>query len=164
MSKTYQNILSKKDFNPPKNWLQIKTIDMHTGGEPLRVIINGFPELKGNSVLEFRRYCKEHYDHLRTALMFEPRGHADMYGCILVPSNDEEGDFGILFLHNEGYSTMCGHAIIAISTLAVEMNCIACQDTAFSVLGIVLFQISHECHSQVQHLGSCFLRDFAADT
>jgi len=128
MSKTYQNILSKKDFNPPKNWLQIKTIDMHTGGEPLRVIINGFPELKGNSVLEFRRYCKEHYDHLRTALMFEPRGHADMYGCILVPSNDEEGDFGILFLHNEGYSTMCGHAIIAISTLAIEMNWIEVKE------------------------------------
>ena len=122
MSKVYQNILKKKGFEPPKNWLQIKTIDMHTGGEPLRVILDGFPELKGNSVLERRRYCKENHDDLRTALMFEPRGHADMYGCILVPPNDEEGDFGILFLHNEGYSTMCGHAIIAISTLAIEMN------------------------------------------
>ncbi|MEX0275741.1 MAG: proline racemase family protein, partial [Flavobacteriaceae bacterium] len=82
----------------------------------------GFPELKGQSVLDYRRYCKEHYDHLRTALMFEPRGHADMYGCILVPPNDEGADFGIIFLHNEGYSTMCGHAIIAISTLAVQMK------------------------------------------
>ncbi len=122
MSKTFQNILRQTDFNPPKDWLQIKTIDMHTGGEPLRVIVSGFPELKGNSVLDYRRYCKEHYDYLRTALMFEPRGHADMYGCILVPPNDESGDFGILFLHNEGYSTMCGHAIIAITTLAVEMK------------------------------------------
>jgi trans-L-3-hydroxyproline dehydratase len=122
MSKTYQNILSNTNFIPPNDWLQIKTIDMHTGGEPLRVIVHGFPALKGNSVLDYRRYCKEHYDYLRTALMFEPRGHADMYGCILVPPNDDEGDFGILFLHNEGYSTMCGHAIIAISTLAVKMN------------------------------------------
>lgn len=122
MNSTYQNILSKTDFMPPKEWLQIKTIDMHTGGEPLRVIVSGFPELKGNSVLEYRRDCKENHDYLRTALMFEPRGHADMYGCILVPPNDEGGDFGILFLHNEGYSTMCGHAIIAITTLAVEMN------------------------------------------
>ncbi|WP_347175087.1 proline racemase family protein [Polaribacter uvawellassae] len=122
MSKTYQNILLKTDFTPHKNWLQIKTIDMHTGGEPLRVIVDGFPELKGNSVLEYRRFCKENYDDLRTALLFEPRGHADMYGCILVPPNDEDGDFGIIFLHNEGYSTMCGHAIIAISTLAIEMN------------------------------------------
>ncbi|PTM10825.1 MAG: proline racemase [Bacteroidetes bacterium] len=122
MNKTYQNILSKTAFNPPKDWLQIKTIDMHTGGEPLRVIVDGFPELKGNSVLEYRRYCKEHYDHLRKALMFEPRGHADMYGCILLPPYDDDGDFGMIFLHNEGYSTMCGHAIIAISTLAIDMK------------------------------------------
>ena len=122
MNNTYQNILSKTEFTPNKDWLQIKTIDMHTGGEPLRVIVDGFPELKGSSVLDYRRYCKENFDHLRTALMFEPRGHADMYGCILLPPNDDEGDFGIIFLHNEGYSTMCGHAIIAISTLAIEMN------------------------------------------
>ncbi len=119
---TYQKIITQTNFTPPVDWLQIKTIDMHTGGEPLRVIVDGFPELKGNSVLEYRRYCKENYDDLRTALMFEPRGHADMYGCILLPPNDDEGDFGIIFLHNEGYSTMCGHAIIAISTLAVELK------------------------------------------
>ena len=109
-------------FEPPKHWLKIKTIDMHTGGEPLRVIIDGFPKLEGSSILEYRNFIKKEYDHLRLALMHEPRGHADMYGCILLPPNDEDGDFGILFLHNEGYSTMCGHAIIAISTLAVEMN------------------------------------------
>lgn len=125
MSSTYRNMLRRTDFNPPADWLQIKTIGMHTGGESLRVIVSGFPELKGNSVLEYRRYCKENFDALRTALMFEPRGHADMYGCILVPPNDDDGDFGILFLHNEGYSTMCGHAIIAIATLAVEMKWIA---------------------------------------
>ena len=128
MSNTYQNIGQNTRFQPKRDWLQIKTIDMHTGGEPLRVILDGFPKLRGNSVLEYRRYCKEKYDHLRTALMLEPRGHADMYGCILVPPNDDEGDFGILFLHNEGYSTMCGHAIIAISTLAVEMNWIEVKE------------------------------------
>jgi trans-L-3-hydroxyproline dehydratase len=125
---TYQNIKENITFLPATDWLQIKTIDMHTGGEPLRVIIDGFPELKGNSVLEYRRYCKENLDHLRTSLMFEPRGHADMYGCILTPPNDDDGDFGIIFLHNEGYSTMCGHAIIAISTLAVEMNWITVKE------------------------------------
>ena len=119
---TYQNIRTKHSFEVPSDWLRIKTIDMHTGGEPLRVILSGLPELKGNSVLEYRRYMKEIYDHLRTALMFEPRGHADMYGCILVPPNDKGADFGILFLHNEGYSTMCGHATIAITKLAVELG------------------------------------------
>ena len=118
----YNSILGKTTLHIPEGWQQIKTVDMHTGGEPLRVILDGFPELKGNSVLEYRSYCKKHYDHLRTALMFEPRGHSDMYGCILLPPSSEEVDFGILFLHNEGYSTMCGHAIIAISTLAVQMN------------------------------------------
>ena len=109
-------------FEAPEHWLKIKTIDMHTGGEPLRVIINGFPKLEGSSILEYRNFIKKKYDYLRLALMHEPRGHADMYGCILLPPDNEDGDFGILFLHNEGYSTMCGHAIIAISTLAVEMN------------------------------------------
>lgn len=122
MSNTYQNITNNIDYKADDSVLQIKTIDMHTGGEPLRVIVSGFPKLKGNSVLEYRRDIKENYDYLRTALMFEPRGHADMYGCILLPPNDEGADFGILFMHNEGYSSMCGHAIIAISTLAAKMN------------------------------------------
>lgn len=128
MSNTYHNIKKNTIYDPPADWLQIKTVDMHTGGEPLRVIVDGFPKLEGNTVLDYRRYCKEHFDDLRTALMFEPRGHADMYGCILTPPNDAEGDFGIIFLHNEGYSTMCGHAIIAISTLAVAMKWIDVQE------------------------------------
>ncbi len=118
----FEKIKSHTQFPVKKDWLKIKTIDMHTGGEPLRVILDGYPPLEGNSVLEYRNYVKQNLDHLRKALMFEPRGHADMYGCLLVPPNDETGDFGIIFMHNEGYSTMCGHAIIAISTLAAEMN------------------------------------------
>ncbi len=122
MPNTYERIQKNTVFNAPKGWLKIKTIDMHTGGEPLRVIVDGFPKLEGNSVLDYRNYVKDNYDHIRRALMHEPRGHADMYGCVLTPPNDPKGDFGILFLHNEGYSTMCGHAIIAITTLAVEMG------------------------------------------
>ncbi|MFQ5677343.1 MAG: proline racemase family protein, partial [bacterium] len=89
-------------------------------GEPLRVIISGFPELQGDSILARRRYAKDNLDHLRTALMWEPRGHADMYGCLITPPVSPEADFGILFLHNEGYSTMCGHAVIAITKVALE--------------------------------------------
>jgi proline racemase len=111
---------SVNDFSPPQDWLSIKTIDMHTGGEPLRVILDGFPALEGDNVLAYRQFIKSHYDHLRTALMFEPRGHADMYGVVVTPS--EVADFGVVFMHNEGYSTMCGHATIAIAKLAVEAN------------------------------------------
>lgn len=124
----FKNIQKSQRYPEKRDWVRIKAIDMHTGGEPLRVILDGLPELKGNSVLEYRRYIKENYDEYRTALMFEPRGHADMYGCILLPPNDQGADFGILFLHNEGYSTMCGHATIAITRLAVEMGWVASQE------------------------------------
>lgn len=113
------NFESALNFIPQSDWLKITAIDAHTGGEPFRVIVDGFPELKGNTILERRRYAKEHFDHLRTALMWEPRGHADMYGCILTPPVTPEADFGILFIHNEGFSTMCGHGIIGITTVVL---------------------------------------------
>jgi trans-L-3-hydroxyproline dehydratase len=111
---------SALSFHPPANWLRITAIDAHTGGEPFRVIVNGFPELKGKTILERRRFAKKHFEHLRKALMWEPRGHADMYGCILTPPVTPEADFGILFIHNEGFSTMCGHGIIGIATVVLE--------------------------------------------
>jgi len=114
--------MKRGELKIPGHWHRIKTIDMHTGGEPLRVIMDGFPQLKGRSVLENRRILMQDYDYLRKVLMHEPRGHADMYGCILTPPNDAGADFGIIFLHNEGYSTMCGHATIAIAKLAVVMG------------------------------------------
>ncbi len=118
----YQKIISSTAFQAESSWIRIRTIDMHTAGEPLRVIVAGFPEAEGETILQRRRFVKENYDHLRTALMFEPRGHADMYGCVLTPPEREDSDLGIIFMHNEGYSTMCGHATIAIAKLAVEMG------------------------------------------
>ena len=107
-------------WSAPPGWLRISTLDAHTGGEPLRVIVSGYPELEGKTILERRRCALEHYDHLRTALLWEPRGHREMYGCIVTPPVSEGSDFGVLFLHNEGYSSMCGHGIIAIATVAVQ--------------------------------------------
>lgn len=99
-----------------------RCIDMHTGGEPLRVVMQGAPEIKASSILDYRRQMQAEHDHFRKKLMWEPRGHADMYGLILLPPEREDSDFGVLFLHNEGYSTMCGHATIAIAKLAVLMG------------------------------------------
>jgi trans-L-3-hydroxyproline dehydratase len=104
----------------PEDWPVIHTIDAHTAGEPLRVIIAGLPDLEGKTILERRYYIKEQFDYFRTALMWEPRGHADMYGAILTPPVSKEADFGVLFLHNEGYSTMCGHGIIAVTKVVLE--------------------------------------------
>ncbi|MGH8595466.1 MAG: proline racemase family protein [Gammaproteobacteria bacterium] len=107
-------------WNPPADWPRITTIDAHTEGEPFRVITSGFPDLPGDTMLARRRYAKEHFDHLRTALMWEPRGHADMYGCIVTPPVSSTADAGVLFIHNEGFSTMCGHGIIGFTTVALE--------------------------------------------
>jgi trans-L-3-hydroxyproline dehydratase len=111
-----------KNWEPPKDWLRITTVDAHAEGEPFRVITSGLPDLPGETILARRRYAKEHLDHLRTALMWEPRGHADMYGCIITPPVSPEADLGILFMHNEGFSTMCGHGIIGIVKVALEIG------------------------------------------
>jgi proline racemase len=98
----------------------MSTIDAHAAGEPLRIITAGVPPLPGATVLERRRFMAEHYDHIRRMLLFEPRGHADMYGAVLTPPVTAGADFGVLFLTNEGYSTMCGHGVIALTTALLE--------------------------------------------
>jgi trans-L-3-hydroxyproline dehydratase len=108
------------DFQFNKGWQKIKTVEMHTGGEPLRITIEGLPKNPGKDILEKRRFFRDNFDHLRTALMFEPRGHADMYGAILTEPISQDADFGTYFIHNEGYSTMCGHAIIALTKFALD--------------------------------------------
>jgi len=113
-------MLIDSNWQPPSYGKKIRVIDMHTGGEPLRIPIEGLPEIKGSNILEKRRYFQEHHDKLRTGILFEPRGHADMYGAILSPSTTDEADLDVFFIHNEGYSTMCGHAIIALTKFAFE--------------------------------------------
>jgi proline racemase len=100
--------------------LTITTLDAHAAGEPLRIITGGLPDLPGATILERRRYMREHLDHVRRALMWEPRGHYDMYGCVLTPPVTPTADLGVLFLHNQGYSTMCGHGVIALVTALLE--------------------------------------------
>ena len=97
---------------------------MHTGGEPLRIPIEGLPEIHGTSILEKRKYFKENHDSIRTGLLFEPRGHADMYGAIISEATSAEADFDVFFIHNEGYSTMCGHAVIALTRFASDYGLI----------------------------------------
>ena len=98
----------------------IQTLDAHTAGEPLRLIIGGFPEPRGATMLERREWLRDNHDDLRTAIMLEPRGHADMYGALLTPPQQPDSDAGVLFMHNEGYSTMCGHGVIAVATMVLE--------------------------------------------
>jgi proline racemase len=112
--------LNWKRYQPAGNATVITTIDAHAAGEPLRIITGGIPELQGDTILERRRHMQLHFDHIRRALMWEPRGHRDMYGCVLTKPVTPEADLGVLFIHNEGYSTMCGHGVIALVTTLLK--------------------------------------------
>lgn len=107
-------------WSPPNDWQRVVVVDAHTGGEPFRVVVEGLPEIPGDTVLDRRSHAQVHLDHLRKALMWEPRGHADMYGGLIGPPASEDGDISVLFIHNEGFSTMCGHGIIALAKVVLE--------------------------------------------
>ncbi|HSW28526.1 MAG TPA: proline racemase family protein [Longimicrobiales bacterium] len=117
-----------RSWSPPPGWRRVLAVDAHAGGEPLRVILEGFGELRGDSILARRRDARLRHDAVRTALMWEPRGHPDMYGCLLVPPVTPAADVGVLFTHNEGYSTMCGHGIIAVTTVLLELGLLPCRE------------------------------------
>jgi proline racemase len=100
--------------------LHVSTVDYHAGGEPFRIVTDGVRPLEGRTVLERRRFAHGALDRVRRLLVDEPRGHADMYGCFVTEPNDAGADLGVVFFHNEGYSTACGHGTIALVTWAVE--------------------------------------------
>lgn len=105
--------------------VELTYTDMHTAGEPVRIVTGGYPELEGATILEKRRQARERYDHLRRAMMFEPRGHEGMYGVIPVKPSVPGAVLGVLFTHHEGYSTMCGHATVALGRWIVDQGLVA---------------------------------------
>jgi trans-L-3-hydroxyproline dehydratase len=111
----------------------ITVIDCHAAGEPLRVVTGGLPPIPGDTILAKRRYARQHLDDLRRLIVFEPRGHADMYGCFLTEPVTSDGDLGVLFIHNEGFSTMCGHGVIGLVTVMIETGAIAAREAETTV-------------------------------
>jgi proline racemase len=112
---------------------KLTVVDMHTGGEPLRIVTGGYPPIPSGTILEKRAYVRDNLDHLRKILIFEPRGHYDMYGALLVEPDLPGADLAVLFMHNEGYSTMCGHAIIALGRYAVDQGLVAAREPVTTV-------------------------------
>lgn len=106
---------------------EIRTIDYHTAGEPFRIVANPPVEIVGDTVANRRVYAmaSAEVDGLRKLLCFEPRGHADMYGCFITPPDDDDADFGVLFWHKDGFSTACGHGTIALGVWAIESGKVA---------------------------------------
>lgn len=116
------DLLAAAQWQPPHAWRRLVTVDAHTAGEPFRVVVDGIGQIPGNTIVEKRNYAERHLDGVRRALMWEPRGHADMYGCFVTEPVSPGADVGVLFLHNDGFSTMCGHGIIALTTVLTELG------------------------------------------
>jgi proline racemase len=111
----------------------IETVDYHTGGEPFRIVTGGAQPLEGRTILDKRRFALERLDHVRRLLVYEPRGHADMYGCFVTEPNDDSADLGVVFFHNAGYSTACGHGTIALVTWAIDSGLVTGPDVVVDV-------------------------------
>jgi len=116
--------------------LEVQTVDYHTAGEPFRIVVGGAPDLPGACVAERRLWAATHLDHVRRLLIHEPRGHADMYGGFPCGGNDAEADLGVVFFHNAGYSTACGHGTIALATWALDSGRLDPTSLADGVLRI----------------------------
>jgi proline racemase len=114
--------------------LVISTVDYHTAGEPFRIVSGGVPPLRGRAIMDKRRYALEHLDYIRQLLVFEPRGHADMYGGFVTEPDDDGAQLGVVFFHNEGYSTACGHGTIALVTWAIESGLLSAHKPATEVV------------------------------
>jgi proline racemase len=108
--------------------MEIRAVDYHTAGEPFRIVTGGVEPPRGGTMLDRRRDAFESLDHVRRLLVYEPRGHADMYGCFVVEPNDERADLGVVFFHNSGYSTACGHGTIALVTWALDEGVVDRQE------------------------------------
>jgi len=100
----------------------IFTVDSHVMGEPLRIVTGGIPFLKGNSITEKKTFFAENFDHFRSALILEPRGHDNMFGAIFCEPVNKLADIGIFFMHSDGYLNMCGHGIIGAVTSIIELG------------------------------------------
>lgn len=123
------------DWSPPDHWSRLTVIEAHAGGEPFRVVVDGLPDIPGVSVLERRRWAQENLDHLRKILVWEPRGHADMYAGWIGEPIRPDSDMSVLFVHNQGFSTMCGHGIIALIKVVLDTGIlsVAGPETAIKI-------------------------------
>ncbi|MEM9035203.1 MAG: proline racemase family protein [Actinomycetota bacterium] len=116
----------------------VRTVDLHTAGEPFRLVAEPPIELPGSSVADrrVRAVGDTDADRLRRFLCHEPRGHVDMYGGFLVPPDDDDAHLGVLFWHKDGFSTACGHGTIAIGVWAIEEGVVAADPSGITELRI----------------------------
>ena len=121
------------NYNPKINLdrfeASFKAIDAHTAGEFCRIVYSGFPKPEGNTPIERKHWLEKHYNHYRTALMLEPRGHHDMFGAYICEPIDPQADFAVFFMDTGGWLNMCGHCTIGAVTVAVETGMVEASPT-----------------------------------
>jgi len=103
-----------------KNTLYV--VDTHTEGEPTRIILSGFPKLKGDTLYDKREFMQEKFDHLRTSILLEPRGHDNQFGALVLQTDKRSADYALIFMENSGYLDMCGHGTIGVTTALIELG------------------------------------------
>lgn len=111
--------------------VQIQTIDTHTMGEATRIVIDGFPEIMGETMMDKKNYVRDHFDDFRKLLMNEPRGHKDMFGAILTKPTHPKADIGVIFMDSGSYLNMCGHGTIGTVTMCLTKALIPKKDRVF---------------------------------
>lgn len=126
-----------------------RTVEMHTGGDPVRIITSGFPPIVGKTILEKLKYVEEHLDHVRKRLMLEPRGHRSMYGAVFVEKDAPDADLAALLLHYGGYAHMCGHVAISLGRYAVDRKLVkpVCPATLLQLqlpCGVVSLRVEYD--------------------
>lgn len=106
----------------------ITAVDTHTAGEPTRVVTGGTPYIRGNTVQEKKQWMATNCDYLRKMLMWEPRGHRDMFGAVITEPASDDTDIGVVFMDSGGYLDMCAHGSIGVATVLVETGIIRCEN------------------------------------
>ena len=156
----------------------VAAIDTHTAGEPARIVLNGLPTIPGETMAAKKDYFCTHLDHWRCLLMQEPRGHQDMFGVILTTATSADANYGALFIHSGGMLDMCGHGLMALTTVLLETGWVqACapetvlrfntaaglvetrarieagQVSGVSVINVPSYVLAHDLRISVPHIG-----------
>jgi len=127
----------------------ITTVDSHTAGECTRLVTSGLPPLRGGTMAEKLVFAEEQLSWVPGFLLLEPRGHKDMFGAILTPPCSPEADTGVVFMDNQGYEPMCGHAVIGAATTVIQTGVVAAEEPETVVVldtpsGLVRAQVGVE--------------------
>jgi len=143
----------------------VSVVDSHTEGEPTRVVVGGWPQPAGRTMAERRETLRAHHDHLRRAVVCEPRGHNAVVGALLTPPVEPGSAAGVVFFNNVGYLGMCGHGLIGVVRTLAHLGRLAPGETRIDTpVGTVAAELGDEGAVTIRNVPAyCSARDVAVD-